>query len=92
MAKRIVHGAPKTRAEKRDAFFRQQIEALRISMGAKSIAEVNDVLGFGGNKLYRLYHNPGKLTLDEADRIDWLFGRYGMRLSLSAEGGSANAC
>lgn len=94
MGKKIVYGAPKTRAEKRDAFFRQQIEALKISMGAKSLAEINEMLGFGDNKLYRLYRNPGKLTLDDADRIDKLFGRYGMRLGIDplARGGEAYVC
>lgn len=92
MAKRIKYGTPRTAQEKRDAYFRKQIDMLGVAMGVKSLTAIEDALGFGHNKLRRLYHNPGKLKMNDANRIDKLFGLYGMRLGLELEeGGAAHA-
>lgn len=93
MAKRIKYGKPRTAQEKRDAYFRQQIDMLCALMGVTSLTAIEDALGFGHNKLRRLYHNPGKLKMADADSLNRLFGMYGMRLGFDPEanGGAVNA-
>ena len=90
MPKTIKCGAEKTRKERQDAYFRRQIDQLMVCMGVRSKTKVEDAAGFGRNKLYRLYRDPGKMKIEDAMRLEALFERYGMRLWM-LEGGAANA-
>lgn len=92
MPKITKYGAAKTRQEKREAYFRRQIDTLKALMGVKNLTAIEDALGFGHNKLRRLYRGETKLKIEDADRIDKLFGKYGARLGLEPdEGGNLNA-
>lgn len=91
MPKVTKYGAAKTKQEKREAYFRRQIDMLRVLMGVKSLTDIEDALGFGHNKLRRIYRGESKLRIEDADRIDSLFRRYGARLGLEPdEGGALN--
>ena len=89
---KVIRYGTKTKQEKQNAYFRQQIEQMKVYMGVGSRDDVGKAAGFGPGKMYRLYRDPGKLKTEDAKRLEALFERYGMRLGLTMEGGSANAC
>lgn len=81
----IKYGAAKTKAEKRDAYFREQIRQLMGVMDVRNKNELGAVAGFKAGKMYRMYREPSKIKFADVEKLEKLFAAYGMRLGFDPE-------
>jgi len=73
-----VQGA-KTRWQKADDNFREQIDLLMVKMRTKNKAVVADEAGIKRNSFYERYAHPRTLRIGEQRRLIALFEAYGLR-------------
>lgn len=86
----IKYGAAKTREEKQRANFQRQIRLLKAEMEIDSSAVVGEKAGLGVGRIYRLWHEPWRMTSCEMDRLARLFERFGLVFDPTL-GGAAHA-
>lgn len=86
----IKYGAAKTREEKRRANFQKQIKALRYQMDINNNTIIGQKAGLGTGRIYKLWHEPDKMTSIEMDKLSRLFSCYGLTFDATL-GGNANA-
>lgn len=86
----IKYGAAKTREEKQRDNFQWQIRRLKAEMRTDNNTVVGTGAGLGVGRIYKLWHEPWRITGCEADRLARLFERYGLVFD-STLGGAARA-
>ena len=74
----IKYGAAKTREEKQRANFQRQIRLLKAEMATDSNVVVGEKAGLGAGRIYKLWHEPWRMTGCEMDRMAKLFETFGL--------------
>ena len=77
-----VQGA-KTRWQKADDNFREQIDLLMVKMRTKNKAVVADQAGIKRNSFYERYAHPRTLRLGEQRLLIALFEQYGLKFDMT---------
>ena len=79
----------KTRWQKADDNFREQIDLLMVKMRTKNKALVADEAGIKRNSFYERYLHPRTLRLCEQRLLMILFEKYGLRFDVTLGEGAA---
>ena len=78
MPKVIGYGAAKSVDERRRESFQKQIKELMFRMDTRDKRVINEKAMLGSGRIYKLWHDPGKMKTDELFKISILFDKNGL--------------